>query len=91
MFVLALIGASTQCVADCFTQQSVPPCHQHSQSRNSAPEHCRHAQPSADSQTACQPAAETPQLAETTLQLFAAAAEAAPPDQVRSSFSILRL
>ena len=31
VLLLAVFGASTQCVADCLTQQSVPPCHQHSQ------------------------------------------------------------
>ena len=38
--LLAVFGASTQCVADCLTQPSAPPCHQHSQKN----EPCKHGQ-----------------------------------------------
>jgi len=48
-FILALLGASMQCVADCLKEQKAPPCHQHSQSKNhSAPDPCRHVQTAAD-------------------------------------------
>jgi hypothetical protein len=89
VFILALIGASTQCLADCFTQPSVPPCHQHSQSKNSSPEPCKHTQPAVDAQDLCPPAAETPMLAEVALEF--SAPEAALPDIVPSSLTVLRL
>jgi hypothetical protein len=38
--LLAVFGASTQCVADCLPQPHVPPCHQHSQKTES----CKHGQ-----------------------------------------------
>jgi hypothetical protein len=48
-FILALFGASLQCVADCLTEQKAPPCHQHSQGKNHpAPDPCRHVQTAAD-------------------------------------------
>jgi hypothetical protein len=89
VLLLAVFGASTRCVADCLTQPSAPPCHQHSKGKNSAPEPCRLIQPVADAMIAGPPAAETPALAEAALQLFAT--ESAPADSVRSSFSVLRL
>jgi len=89
LFVLALIGASTQCVADCFTQPKVPPCHQHSQGKNSSPEPCKQTQPAVDAQALCPLAADTPDLAEVALEFFPP--EAAPPDNIASSSSVLRL
>ena len=89
LFILALVGASTQCVADCFTQPKVPPCHQHSQGKNSAPEPCKQTQPAVDAQALCPPATETPTLAEAALEFFPP--EAAPPDIIPSSLSVLRL
>src|SRR6185436_20478811 len=43
LLLLAVFGASTQCVADCLPQQNTPPCHQHSQK---APQNdpCKHGQ-----------------------------------------------
>ncbi len=38
--LLAVFGASTQCVADCLPQPHTPPCHQHSQKN----EPCKHGQ-----------------------------------------------
>jgi len=40
VLLLAVFGASTQCVADCMPQPSTPPCHQHSQKK----EPCTHGQ-----------------------------------------------
>ncbi|MCU1335218.1 MAG: hypothetical protein JWO19_799 [Bryobacterales bacterium] len=93
MFVLALLGASTQCVADCMaqTQQKTPPCHQHS-----APEPCKHSQLVAYTQNAADQlvalvmyAAETPAPSEIAWELVAP--ETPPPDRALVSFSILRL
>jgi hypothetical protein len=89
VLLLAVFGASTQCVADCLTHQSTPPCHQHSKTKNSAPEPCKLIQPVADSQLAGPPAVQTPALAEVVVRFFAAGP--APSDSVRSSFSILRI
>lgn len=89
LFILALIGASTQCVAECFTQPKAPPCHQHSQGKNSSPEPCKQTQPAIDSQELCPPLAETPCLAEIALEF--SAPEAAPPDNIPSPLSVLRL
>ena len=89
VLLLAVFVASTQCVADCLTQQSVPPCHQHSKGKNSGSENCKLIQPVADAQLAGPPAAETPALAQTALQFLAT--ESAPTDIIRSSFSVLRL
>jgi hypothetical protein len=38
--LLAVFGASTECVADCLPQPHTPPCHQHSQKN----EPCKHGQ-----------------------------------------------
>jgi hypothetical protein len=89
VLLLAVFCASTQCVANCLTEPTTPPCHQHSKSKNSAPESCKLTQPVADAQITGPPAAETPTLAEAALGLLAA--EPAPRDSVRSSFAILRL
>jgi hypothetical protein len=89
VFVLALLGASTQCVADCFTQPTVPPCHQHSKSKDSAPEHCKQAQPATDIQAVFPAAVETPAPAEVAFELFTP--QTAAPGNIRSSFSVLRL
>ena len=40
VLLLAVFGASIQCVADCLPQPNVPPCHQHSQKKES----CKHVQ-----------------------------------------------
>jgi len=48
LFVLALLGASMQCVADCLTEHQAPPGQQHSKSEHSVPEPCKHAQAAAD-------------------------------------------
>ncbi|MBZ5675736.1 MAG: hypothetical protein LAP61_15955 [Acidobacteriia bacterium] len=40
LLLLAVFGASTQCVADCLPQPHVPPCHQNSQKTES----CKHGQ-----------------------------------------------
>jgi len=89
LFILALIGASTQCLAECFTQPKVPPCHQHSQGKNSSPEPCKQTQPAVDAQELCPPAAETPSLAAVAMEFFAP--EAARPDNVPSYLNVLRL
>jgi hypothetical protein len=93
VLLLAVFGASTQCVADCLTQQKTPPCHQHSQDKqdkkDSAPDSCKHAQPVADNQAVCPPAAKTPAPADTAFELFAPATQ--PADGSRLSPSVLRL
>jgi len=89
IFVLALLGASTQCIADCFTQQKIPPCHQHSKGKDSAPTPCKNAQSVTDTPAVCPPSAETPAPAGATFDLFAL--EAQPPNNARWSYSILRL
>ena len=40
VLLLAVFGASIQCVADCLPQPNLPPCHQHSQKKES----CKHGQ-----------------------------------------------
>jgi hypothetical protein len=40
LLLLAVFGASMQCVADCLPQPSAPPCHQHSEKK----EPCKHGQ-----------------------------------------------
>ena len=40
LLLLAVFGASMQCVADCLPQPNTPPCHQHSQKQ----EPCKHGQ-----------------------------------------------
>jgi hypothetical protein len=40
LLLLAVFGASMQCVADCLPQPNTPPCHQHSQKK----EPCKHGQ-----------------------------------------------
>jgi hypothetical protein len=40
LLLLAVFGASMQCVADCLPQPNIPPCHQHSQKK----EPCKHGQ-----------------------------------------------
>jgi hypothetical protein len=90
VLLLAVFGAGTQCVADCLTQQTVPPCHQHSKGKGSAPEPCKQVQPAADAQTIGPPATETPAPTETaTVQLFAT--ETTPPDNIQLSLRVLRL
>ena len=48
LLLLAVFGASMQCVADCLPQPNTPPCHQHSQkhSPKHSPENapCKHGQ-----------------------------------------------
>jgi hypothetical protein len=40
VLLLAVFGASMQCVADCLPQPNTPPCHQHSQKKDP----CKHGQ-----------------------------------------------
>jgi len=42
--LLAVFGASTQCVADCLPQPHTPPCHQHSQKHSPKNDPCNHGQ-----------------------------------------------
>src|SRR5512143_1717538 len=51
LLLLAVFGASMQCVADCLPQPNTPPCHQHSQKK----EPCKHGQLVALAQTAIDP------------------------------------
>jgi|GEM_PF-3357096 len=45
LVILALFGASTQCVAECLTPVKVPPCHRHAQGQDKSPaDSCRHPQ-----------------------------------------------
>ena len=87
--LLALLGASTLCVADCVTQPNVPPCHKQSQSKS-----CDHVQLSAYTQALCAPAMDMPMIG-TPAPAMAAwavfASEAAPADIAPPVFSILRL
>ena len=89
VLLLAVFGASTQCVADCLMQQAVPPCHQHAKSKNSGSEPCKHVQPVADAQAIVPPVVQAPVPAEATLVLFTP--ETAPSDSVGSPSSVLRL
>jgi hypothetical protein len=82
--LLAVFGASTQCVADCLTQPTIPPCHQHSQSKS-----CNHVQPAADTPAICPPAAETPALDEVAFEFLAP--QSLLPDGIQWSSSVLRL
>ena len=59
LLLLAVCGASMQCVADCLPQPNTPPCHQHSQKK----EPCKHGQLVAVTHAASdQPAAPVAQL-----------------------------
>ena len=44
VLLLAVFGASIQCVADCLPQPNTPPCHQHSQKHSPKNDPCRHGQ-----------------------------------------------
>lgn len=44
VLLLAVFGASIQCVADCLPQPNTPPCHQHSQKHSQKNDPCRHGQ-----------------------------------------------
>jgi len=44
VLLLAVFGASIQCVADCLPQPNLPPCHQHSQKHSPKNEPCKHGQ-----------------------------------------------
>jgi hypothetical protein len=84
LLLLALFGASTQCVADCLTQPTVPPCHKHAQSKS-----CDHLQLVAYTQALCPPAVEIPSLIEIAFEHFTP--EAPPFDNAPSALSVLRL
>ncbi len=84
VLLLAVFGASVQCAADCLTQPSVPPCHQHSQSKS-----CNHVQPVAHMPAMCPQAAETPGPIEAAFELLTL--ETPPPDGIRWTSSVLRL
>ena len=53
LLLLAVFGASTQCVADCLSQPKTPPCHQHSQKQDPSQKNdtCKHGQLVAVTQT----------------------------------------
>jgi len=87
--LLAVFGASTQCVADCLTQQTVPPCHQQSKGKDSGSEPCKQVQPAADTQAICTPVAEAPAPIPVAFELFTS--EVAPADHAPDPFSVLRL
>ena len=64
LLLLAVFGASMQCVADCLPQPSAPPCHQHSQKHSPKNDPCKHGQFVAVTQAAIdQPVAMVTQLA----------------------------
>ena len=44
VLLLAVFGASFQCVADCLPQPNLPPCHQHSQKHSPKNDPCKHGQ-----------------------------------------------
>jgi hypothetical protein len=44
VLLLAVFGASIQCVADCLPQPNIPPCHQHSQKHSPKNDPCQHGQ-----------------------------------------------
>jgi len=44
LLLLAVFGASTQCVADCLPHPNTPPCHQHSQNAPQTNDSCKHGQ-----------------------------------------------
>ena len=44
VLLLAVFGASIQCVADCLPQPSIPACHQHSQKHSPKNDPCSHGQ-----------------------------------------------
>jgi hypothetical protein len=44
VLLLAVFGASTQCVADCLSPPNTPPCHQHSQKHSPKNDPCNHGQ-----------------------------------------------
>lgn len=61
LLLLAVFGASLQCVADCLPQLNTPPCHQHSPKK----EPCKHGQFVATTQAASdQPVALVTHLAQ---------------------------
>ena len=51
LLLLAVFGASMQCVADCLPQPNTPPCHQHSQKHSPKNDPCKHGQLVALAQT----------------------------------------
>ena len=64
VLLLAVFGASIQCVADCLPQPNTPPCHQHSQKHSPKNDPCKHGQLVAVVQAASdQPAALVTQVA----------------------------
>lgn len=67
VLLLALFGASTQCVADCLTQtlHKSPPCH-----KDPAPEPCNHSQLAVLDQAICPQAIETPAPTEVAFEPF---------------------
>ena len=44
VLLLAVFGASVQCVADCLPQPNLPACHQHSQKHSPKNDPCKHGQ-----------------------------------------------
>ncbi len=45
LVVLALMGASTECLAECLSTVKVPPCHGHAEGQDNVPaDSCRHPQ-----------------------------------------------
>jgi len=65
LLLLAVFGASMQCVADCLPQPTAPPCHQHSQKPSPKNDPCKHGQLVAVTQAASdQPTAPVAHLAQ---------------------------
>ena len=87
LLLLAVFGSSTQCMADCLTQPSVPsnqpPCHKHTQSKTC--DHVQVAHPEAMSP----PVDQAMVLAETAFEFFTP--EATLPDSAQYTFNVLRL
>ena len=87
VLLLAVFGASTQCVADCLTPPAAPPCHHHSQGKS--PEPCKHSQVVVCTQAIATQAAEVPAPAEIAFEV--SLPETLPPGSARLSFTILRI
>jgi len=65
VLLLAVFGASVQCVANCLPQPNLPPCHQNSQKHSPKNDPCKHGQLVAITQAASdQPVATVTYLAQ---------------------------
>ena|SRR5690348_18108885 len=97
LVILALFGASTQCVAECLTPVKVPPCHRHAQGQDKTPaDSCLHPQLIAHKQPLIDDAIAVPADLPPTIELAEAAlrevtpAIAAQPGLITSP-AVLRL